>query len=485
MLIRIQPQVSSAASWLLRSAVATKTEPTLLFCASRSFSSSSSSSNNNSDNNIATNRSNISSTGSGISGYFGVLRWKAANVLTSALPQEERNQLLERLGSHSDFDSSKVVDNVDTAIKKAANNYDHGNHDDDADQDSLWSHQHSIEEAIAMAKSKEAEKYQEKWEKEKEALIAEAEEAARRRIESDMEIQRRQIAFEAWKQNLENEKQQEQQQVDSNNYSGDQINVALSPARKAEEALGEHPILGPVIADLGSKRIHLVSSRALASIPVWKKQRIYRHDRAKSMAKDKLKTLNLGLPGIIGVFEASDGSLSIIDGQHRIGMLKVLEETPATDDFDFDKILVEVYPQDQHIKEDVHARDLFIEVNKAEPVKLVDLPGVAKASVRKMINEAAERLMSKYPQMFSDSQRCRTPHLNIDNLRDALFASDVIQRHNIKNSQALERWMLGQNELLAIKFHLEENRKLISATAIKKADTFDFYLGLDASWLYN
>lgn len=203
------------------------------------------------------------------------------------------------------------------------------------------------------------------------------------------------------------------------------------------------------------------------------------------MAKDKLKSLDLGLPGVIGVFEASDGSLKIIDGQHRIGMLKVLEEKAAADDFDFDKILVEVYPQKEERNEDVHARDLFLEVNKAEPVKLVDLPGVAKAADRKVINEGADRLLEKYPDMFSPSQRCRAPHLNIDNLRDALFASNAIQRHNIKTPKALEQWILGQNDLLASKFQSEENRKLVLKTALNKAEKYDFYLGLDSSWLYN
>lgn len=116
---------------------------------------------------------------------------------------------------------------------------------------------------------------------------------------------------------------------------------------------------------------------------------------------------------------------------------------------------------------------------------LQDLPGVAKASDRKVINEGADRLLDRYPDMFSPSQRCRAPHLNIDNLRDALFASNVIQRHSIKTSKALEQWMLGQNELLASKFQLEENRKHISTTALKKAEKYDFYLGLDSSWLYN
>jgi hypothetical protein len=474
MLLLIQPRVSkSVMTTLVRRSVTSK-EPMLSFYGCRLFSSSSS----NSDNNNVSSRSNDNNNNNSFSGYFGALRWKAATVLTSALPEEEKNQLLERLGSHSDFGSSKDDHDDDTTTTVSANNK------EDNDNKDSWSHQqHSIEEAIAMAKAKEAERFEERWENEKEALIAEAEEAARRRIECDLEIQRRQIAFEAWKQNLEKEKQQEQEQAGGSGT--DQADTIPSPPQKEEEALGEHPILGPVVAHLGSKRIHLVSSRALASIPVWKKQRIYRHDRAKSMAKDKLKTLNIGLPGVIGVFEARDGSLKIIDGQHRIGMLKVLEETSAADGFDFDKILVEVYPQIEHLEEDGHAEELFLEVNKAEPVKLVDLPGVAKASVRKVINEGAERLMAKYPDMFSDSQRCRMPHLNIDNLRDALFAADVIQRHSIKTAKALEQWILGQNELLASKFQSEENRKLVPVASLKKAEKYDFYLGLDSSWLYN
>ena len=35
------------------------------------------------------------------------------------------------------------------------------------------------------------------------------------------------------------------------------------------------------------------------------------------MAQDKMKTLHLGMPGIIALHEDSNGALSIIDGQHR------------------------------------------------------------------------------------------------------------------------------------------------------------------------
>jgi hypothetical protein len=413
-----------------------------------------------------------SGSGGGFSDYLGALRLRAANALTSSMPVEEQRTLLEKLGGIEDKNNTQ--DNQDRV-----NNNDYNDDDDDVNNKAT-TYQHSIEEAIAVAKAKEAQRYEEKWEREKEALIAEAEEAARRRIQHDLDIQRRQIAFEAWKKNLEKEKEgMKNRDTQSSNTNMD------SSQQQKEEALGEHPILGPVVADLGYKRIHTVSSRALAAVPVWKKQRIYRHGRAKVMAGDKLKSLHLGLPGIIGIYESSDGSLKIIDGQHRIGMLKVLEERAAADGFDFDKILVEVYPQNDHQDEEAHAKELFLEVNKAEPVKLVDLPGVAKASDRKVINEGADRLHGRYPDMFSESQRCRPPHLNIDNLRDALFASNVIQRHSLKTPKALEQWMLGQNEMLASKFRSEENRKLLSETALKKAEKYDFYLGLDSSWLYN
>jgi hypothetical protein len=166
-------------------------------------------------------------------------------------------------------------------------------------------------------------------------------------------------------------------------------------------------------------------------------------------------------------------------------MLKVLEEKDGAGDFDFDKILVEVYPPKDGVDEESHAKDLFLEVNKAEPVKMVDLPGMAKASDRKVIDEGADRLQERFPDMFSHSQRCRSPHLNIDNLRDALFASNVIQKHSLKTPKALEDWMMNQNMILATKFQAEENRLLVPATALKKAEKYEFYLGLDSSWFYN
>ena len=167
-------------------------------------------------------------------------------------------------------------------------------------------------------------------------------------------------------------------------------------------------------------------------------------------------------------------------------MLKLLEDQEKEgSEFDYDRILVEVYPQRDDLEEEKHAKDIFLEVNKAEPVKLVDLPGIAKASDRKIINEGAAKMQEQFPDMFKPSQRCRPPHLNIDNLRDALFASNVIERHSLKSAKALEKWMVEQNKLLASKFQAEEAQKLVSPTALKKAMKYQFFLGLESGWLYN
>ena len=71
-------------------------------------------------------------------------------------------------------------------------------------------------------------------------------------------------------------------------------------------------------------------------------------------------------------------------------------------------------------------KEIFLEVNKAEPVKLVDLPGIAKTKDRYLINKVAESLRYRYTEMFSKSQKFISPHLNIDNFRDAIFASKII-----------------------------------------------------------
>jgi hypothetical protein len=261
---------------------------------------------------------------------------------------------------------------------------------------------------------------------------------------------------------------------------------------EAPEETDFNPILGPVVADLGYKRLHFVSAGKLGTIPIWEKQRIYRNDRAKAMAKDKMKALNLGLPGVICLHEEKDGKLSIIDGQHRIGMMANLrdeqrkQEEESTESeisiVDFDRILVEVYPQIPN--DENHKQNLFLEINKAEPVKLLDMPGVAKANDRNVITAAVNKLEDTYPKMFSPSQKCRVPNVNIDNLRNSLFAADVMKRHKLTTTKKLYAWVLEQNEKLGMKY-MESDDELENPTGWEKASENKFFLGLESTWLYN
>ena len=271
-----------------------------------------------------------------------------------------------------------------------------------------------------------------------------------------------------------------------------------------ESEIDVHPVLGPVIQDFGYKRIHVLSAGKLGTIPIWKKQRIYRHERARSMVNDKWKSMDLGLPGIICLHEDKNGKLAIVDGQHRVGMMMLLrdkqrkfqleneDEQQTEGTIDFERVLVEVYPhretddEEEEEDEERHVQDLFLEINKAEPVKLIDMPGVAKAKDRKVITEAVDELYDMFPSMFSPSQRCRIPNVNVDNMRNNLFGANVMTTHKLTTSKKLLSWLVEQNKVLGEKYeNNEEARAEVSPKAWKKASDNQFYLGLESRWLYN
>ena len=391
--------------------------------------------------------------------FLSKLRLKIASTVTSSLSPSEKNQFFESLDFIVSTEDRKKIDN----------------HSGDTDNERLV--HESVGEAVAAAVAKKAAEGRELAKKQKEEIWREAEKATMNRVMNDLLLKERKVKLERWERELMEDKLIDER---SNfNESG----IANVAAGENEEP---HPILGKIVLDLGYKKIYVVSAEKLAAIPIWEKQRVYSHDRAKIMANDKLKSLELGLPGVIALHESREGQLSILDGQHRVGMMTILEgKRRGTDnefDFDLSQILVEVFPQPPEANE-THAQDIFTEINKAEPVKLVDMPGVAKVGDRRIINEAAAMLQDKFPNMFKPSQRCRSPHLNIDNLRDSIFAARIIQKHNIKSHTALLKWMLTQNEELCKKVE-EEASPQAKPAALQKAKKNGFYLGLEMSWLY-
>jgi hypothetical protein len=196
-------------------------------------------------------------------------------MITSTLPENERKELLSRYQTDElppENETSGDAAKVDTAEKASAERM------------------KSIAEEFADYKAKEGIRMKERMESEREKILREAEEAARARVEQDLAIQQRRMAFQQWEKEVASARETETS-IESTDVSPN---------------VPDHPILGAVVADLGSKRVHVVPAAVLANVPVWEKQRIYRHDRAKTMATDKLKTLNIGFPGVIGLFEVRE-----------------------------------------------------------------------------------------------------------------------------------------------------------------------------------
>lgn len=442
--------------------------------------------------------------------FLSLVRWGAANALTASLPEDQREELLRRMVTQRSFG-----DEIPASPREA------------------WMvGRGSIQEEIAVSLAEEARSRMNGGEFDQathaDEIEKQIEDAARARVESEFLVQK--MRFE---QDIRKIVLLQNDPVEQNlRKRGDQIEVERERMTKLEQDIEEirmrrpaddgineksghngsatreklvtnlvhiHPLLGPVLKDLGYKQLYLVQSEKLGTIPVWNKNRIYRHSRAQLMASDKLKSMHLGFPGVVCLHEDTDGKLSILDGQHRVGMMTALKETRRREAIEnnsfiseeelamFDNILVEVYRQDPDSGQSAHehAEQVFLEINKSEPVKLVDMPGVAPTIDRAVITEAVDLLRNRYPNMFSPSQNCYLPNVNEDNLRNNIFGANVLNRHKLRSSQELLEWLLLQNDALEFKYqHNEENRMLVSKRAWKKTSENSFYLGLESSWLY-
>lgn len=201
------------------------------------------------------------------------LRRRAAIVLTQSLSVDDKREILEKIGGKQLLEIGK----------SECNNTN--------EQDSPLL-KNSIAEAVAQARIEEAQKQQKKWERDREAILQEAEKAAMERVASQVRIHK----FNQWQQEVGVAKT-------SSNLEASAHKLESQEDSKTKL---EHPVLGKAYATLGYKSVHLVSAKNLADVPVWEKQRIYRHDRAKAMAQDKLKTMKLGMPGVITLYEVSD-----------------------------------------------------------------------------------------------------------------------------------------------------------------------------------
>lgn len=262
--------------------------------------------------------------------------------------------------------------------------------------------------------------------------------------------------------------------------------VSIQPPQLTEYKAKElmHPLFGELVADLGYKRVYVTNVLALASAPIWEKNRILRPERARKIANSKASDKsNPGLPGVITCFfEPETKRCGIVDGQHRAAALVLMVQDGIWDEMKRN-VLVDVFD----VKNDAQVAALFKEINSSEPVKLVDMPeDGASEGVREMLSEAAEALQGRYPEMFKPSSRCRVPHLHADTLRDELFQADFIARRKVKTTVQLVEVLEKVNVELAARSDAAwtTGDKAASATALAKCRTHNFFLGLDKAWMH-
>mmetsp|Transcript_21562 Transcript_21562/g.51910 ORF Transcript_21562/g.51910 Transcript_21562/m.51910 type:complete len:376 (-) Transcript_21562:287-1414(-) len=247
----------------------------------------------------------------------------------------------------------------------------------------------------------------------------------------------------------------------------------------------EHPTFGKLIADLGYKRVYCANAiTVLAHTQVWKKQRAYRQKRAEKIASTKLSSGVNGWPGTISVVDNGIDPPMVIDGQHRLGACALMNSDGKLT-LEMQTVLVEVHPY----TDEKAISELFVEINKAEPVLNVDLPVDdigATVDHNTILSGAADALQGKFPAMFKDSHKYMVPHLNVDVLRDKLHQADVIASRKFESEEALVTWLLAENTKMGEKgdaFWTEEKAGPARIKAVAKARKNGFWLGMDWSWL--
>ena len=294
--------------------------------------------------------------------------------------------------------------------------------------------------------------------------------------------------------------------------------LAAAETRLAEKSaesqtVVSHELYGTMLRDFGYKKIYAMPAKNLVckdKVGIYDQQRAFRAERAQVIAAEKAKEAVFSLPGVVTLAEGTAavrgkktkkkssllfGSSSaytgahILDGQHRVGALEILlSQGVIAPDHD---VLVEVFEN----VDDARASEIFTEINAAQPVRFVDMPGVAPPDVKWMLEGAAQRIKERYPAMFSASERCKIPNVNLDVLREELFSAEVVNRFGIADEDAFVTWLEGENAKLAQRTEkewLEARPKRGRGStgseetylkALAKAKEHGFYLGMDFSWL--
>ena len=284
-------------------------------------------------------------------------------------------------------------------------------------------------------------------------------------------ITRRESELKLAVQRLERELERANERVVSAESAS--ATFAASVVREVKAGTSAHPTFGALLRDFGYKKVYAMPAGRLADkrvVKVYEQQRAFRSDRAVTIANRKAAD-KFAVPGVISLAEGTartrdgDGSarepasgargalaeffrgpersVSILDGQHRVGAIEILLRRGVIRDTD--EVLVEVFPD----VSDAKAAELFTEINAAQPVRFVDMPGVVAPEMKWALEGAAGALKNKYPAMFSESARCKIPNVNLDALREQLHEAEVARRFGLRTESDFTAWMGAENARLA------------------------------------
>lgn len=185
--------------------------------------------------------------------------------------------------------------------------------------------------------------------REKGKLLAQAEEADNKRVESDLAIQ-----TQRWEQ----EQRTLLAEAEATKFKSDLENILLEEKVLKEKQHLEQTV-GPrkdIARRKGAER--KATPRADMRVGIGREGKSRGRLLLRLQRQLPVSMLHFGFTGVICLHKEGNGKLSILEGQHRVGMMKILQEKQqeqqehhfsmndamaVSDYIDVDNILVEVY----------------------------------------------------------------------------------------------------------------------------------------------
>lgn len=265
-----------------------------------------------------------------------------------------------------------------------------------------------------------------------------------------------------------------------------------------------HPTYGKLLAEMGNRRVFATFPERLCNselFPTYEAQRAFRPERAEAIATSIRRDDRFsGFPGMVTLFEfvgevaaqtRGHQVRGIVDGQHRVGAIRLLMESGHWPKNRL--VATEVFT----VREHSDAARLFMDINKMEPVKDIDMVGIKldvaesqaeraaleeELVIKSAVDVVIQRMQIKYAKMFSLSENCRVPNVHADTFRNALFKS--LEARKVAKEQGtagLEAWLKERNT----EIKKDVNKSSSGTAALEKAEANDFYFGMvkNFQWL--